>query len=890
MRLARQEHVLLDNPGYGKVWPPQVWIDSETGDEVVRPPQQEKYLYGNPELPIASRGDYIVDTIANHEVTVVVSHTGTGKSTFIPQALYESGLIKGRIYTTQPRIVAARENAQYIRSQMQESTGMDMSHVVGYQTATEGDRQPENVIIEETDGLVLAQMMREGTITKDDVVLVDEAHERNANIDLTIAVTHKFGIRLVILSATIDGQRAARHAAQARGLDAKDVPLLEIPGRPHPIEDKEGGVITDEIIKYAQDHKNILVFVPGARETSAITGKIIRRLPRGYAVLTLNGDQTLEEQQRCFANYPDGKVVISTSVGQTSITVPDIDVVIDSQWERMGDYRQGIRSLRVRPVSQATSIQRKGRAGRTKPGIYVRAQLDGYPPIEKDINGNPIVERYDIPSILRTDLSSIALRLTGADLTLEQLDLPDMPKSSEIDYAHHKLVRLGSQALNSSAVTEIGDQMRDISLDAHYARMLVESRRFSTDVQLQMAAMLAVCQYESITMTEKYQENWRNLTRENRSDMLVQLDVFIKSIHMSSAQLQAYNIIEQRQIKALQKFKQLCEDSGLDIDELNLPNEEERRLLIGCIIAGSNKLFVSNRVGTYTDEAGFTGRLPMSTEIPSVARLIAGTPFELEHMRNSGVKSHNLVLNGTAVTAEQLEEFTPWRCSYNNESTTVDKNGHAIVARDLYYDGRPTKQISYVEAEASRETLNVLLSKLFKERQRFDNMSRSATLLYDEVDKLHTYLVDYSDNKKQYDEIVNNIISTVELWKDLKSNDINDLAKILEKRSIYKQLENTVPVDGWEAESIRDTAPQTVAYDADGGIHTTDVTYKNNEAYLTIGSNHVKYLRDIADQLNGRAVHVQVASNRYETMEEALEHYTGVNRATRRSRSRKSRK
>lgn len=881
-RLGHEENLLLEQDGYGKTWPKQVWVDAETGEEYERSPRKDKYLYGNPELPIASRGDYVVDAIAMHDVVVVVSHTGTGKSTFIPQALYESGRIEGRIIVTQPRIIAARENAHYSRKQMELASGLDLSTVVGYQTATEGDRLPENAIIQNTDGLVLAQMMNEGTITPEDVVIVDEAHERNANIDLTIAAAHKFGIKLVIMSATMDGERAARHAAQARGIPESQVPVIEIPGKPHEIEERIGKSVCEEAIKYAKEKKNILIFVPGAREANATIGRLRRRV-EGYRILTLNGDQTIEEQRACFENTDEGKIIVSTSVGQTSITIPDIDVVIDSGWDRVGDYQSGVRSLRVRPVSQATSIQRKGRVGRTKPGIYVRAQLEGYPPIERDRNGNLLVDRYDTPAILRTDLSSIALKLTGVKMTIDDFDLPDMPRTSEIDYAHRKLVRLGAQALGSVEALKVGEEMRGIPLDAHYARMLVESRHHSMDVQLQMAAMLSVCQYEGITMTERDRERWRELSREDRSDMLVQLDVFIKSIGMSKSELRQYNIISQRRNKAIQTLKRLCDDAGLDINQLSLPTEEEREELIGCIITGSNRLFVANRWGGVADGAGFEGRLARSTAVQASGQLIVGTPFELEHMRNSGVKSHRIVLNATVVTPEQLERYTPWRCSYTNEHLELDKNGNAVMSRDLYYDGVPTKRATHVAAEPNHETLDLLVEKIFRERKQFDGMSEQTSEFYAELDNVYRYYVDYSDNAHRYEETIKMLADTVSSWKNIQTAETNELIKIFQRRSITQWLKNVIPHDSAEAQQIRRDAPEKVIYEINGELLEVPVSYKNNEVYATVHPHHVRFFAQAIDQVNGRAVYVRTTSKNYERLDDAVNRYSGVNRASRRS-------
>lgn len=863
---------------YGKRWPDQVRADG-----TLVSPRQESYVFGNPNLPLASHRDRITETIANNEVTVLSSNTGTGKSTMVPQILYETGEYRN-IHITQPRIVAGREVSGYVTKQMSEAIGSDMSSVVGYKTSTEGNLQPSNRIRFYTDGHLFAQMVNQGSISQDDVIGIDEAHERNMQIDSVLALANEYKFRLFIMSATINAVKFAKYCSEVRG--GIDVPVIEVPGRTFEIQEIAGGNFADEIVNYANKSVdgrplNIQAFIPGEREANSTIGRIMNRIPSGYTVLKLNGDQTIEEQRRCFDHYPNGKIVFSTNVGRTSITIPDNDVAIDSMWERTDDFNLGERALHIRPVSQASVEQARGRVGRTKPGIYVQAQLESYPPIPK-IDGKFMLERYDIPGILKSDLTSQELKLTSAGYSIDTLPYLDPARSHEVDYARQKLVKLGARSLESARLNEIGEQMSKLPLDAHYARMMVESRNYSTDVQMQMAAMLSASEVQGITMTEKDAEAWRSLTSENRSDMLVQLDVFIQSLDMSQTEMNRYNIINQRRLKAMRKFERLCNDLNLDSQQINLPNEGERQALLACIVTGNDGLFVSRGYEQYGDERGTIRRLSRSTSVMPTEGLVVGTAFTLQHMRGV-LKSHSLITNATAVTPAMLEKYTPWRCDYLNDRQVLDANGRVVVESDLYYDGLPTRKKSYRNMPPTAETRKLLIDKLFHERPKFKAMSEATQTVYNELDRLEKYFVHWSDNRSEHEHVVRMLTESAQAVGNISVGDINALVSVLEKRGTVKHLQNTLPEDSKEAREIVSKTPGIVAIEVGEQIVELPVSYFNNEAYLTVNPHYVRYIGDISDSLYGRNVHVRTsASQKYLPLDEAIARYGQESRSVRR--------
>lgn len=895
MSNAPKTNLSPETGSLGGLWPNQIWVDSE-GKQEVRPPRQETYVFGNPEWPIAPWRDFIDETVASNMATVLASGTGNGKSIFGPQLFYESGRYR-RIFMTQPRIVATRENARFTQFQMEQATGKNMSHIIGYRTATEGDRLgPSHVIREHTDGYTLQQMISDNSdiINKDDLLIIDEAHERNPNIDIALSLALEKGIRVLIQSASIDTDKFARYCSQALG--GAEVPVLEIPGIMHPIRELVGGEIHEEIIKYANMGSNnplgidgplnIGALVPGARERNETHGRIARKIGH-YTVLHLHGDQMADVQHRSFEDYPDGKIILMTDVGRQSITVPGLHVMIDGGYHKIGDNRLGVRYLRTRPVSQAGIIQGKGRVGRTMPGIYVHAALPGYPPIPRDVEGQSMVDSHETPPIQRIDLAAYELKLATGKRSLKMMNLMDQPRFDEIEHAVHKLVRLGARVLNSDRITEIGLEMQKLSsLEPTYARMLIEARRYGKTTELQMAAMAAACQSEGITMTEQGCERWRTLSKETRSDMLVQLDVMAQAIWMDKAELAHYHIVDSRLNRAKDLLARLCDDNELDMDSLRVPTHDERKKLIASIVAGCDSLLIANGDNQYTNSDGFEGRLPKSTKINAGGRFVVGTPYALEHYRNKKLKTHRIIKNATTVTAEELEQYAPWRCDYDNEKLVVDRKGKVTMERNVYFDGKPLYQTDHVDVEPSIETTRALLESLFHDENPIDDMNPKTKEIYDEVARLRDLLVHRSDKQDYFEGILAGIEDNVGRWKDVKVKNMYALVNVLYKRQIDTWLRMALPSDSHETKDILDQSPDSVLVDIEGKSIEVNVTYSHNKAFVEIPLQQAKYLEGIENQLGDRHIYVWTDGSKknYLTLHKAIEKSLAGNRATRRAK------
>lgn len=419
-------------------------------------------------LPVAIlRGDFARDV--ERGPVVISSPTGSGKSTEVPR------WCEGPVLVVEPRRVACRSLA----ARVAELEGTPLGHGVGYVVRDEHVACDQSRIVFATPGMVLRN--RELLASARTVVL-DEFHERSIEIDLLLALLlEERRSRLVILSATIEGDRVAQHVGGVH---------LKAQGRAFHVELRHvlaHSVLPDQAqlpTRVAQavglaekDPGDILVFLPGKAEieacTSAIRGK--------FTVIPLHGGLGLEEQHRAFEPTKSRKVILATNVAETSLTIPGIGVVIDSGLVRQSRYQAGRGSLTLLPIAADSAAQRTGRAGRTAPGVCYRlwsaaAQLSATTP----------------PEIHRESLVPLVLTAAAWGKRVEALRLLDAPKPYALEAARAELDTWGALQ-GESALSERGRALFSLPIDPLHARLLVESRNEQClDDMIDLVSVLSV--------------------------------------------------------------------------------------------------------------------------------------------------------------------------------------------------------------------------------------------------------------------------------------------------------------------------------------------------------------------------------------------------------------
>src|SRR4051812_8110674 len=423
------------------------------------------------ELPILERADELIAAIAAHQVVIVAGETGSGKSTQLPQFCLHAGRgVHGMIGHTQPRRIAARSIADRIAEEM----GCELGTTVGYAVRFT-DRVGEQTRIKVmTDGILLAEIQRDRMLRAYDTLIIDEAHERSLNIDFLLGYIHQLlprrpDLKLIVTSATIDTQRFSEHF--------DDAPIITVEGRTYPVEvryrspedDGEGDQVqavcaaVDELGN--EGPGDVLVFLSGERETHD-TADALRRLNlRNTEILPLYARLSAVEQHRIFEPHRGRRIVLSTNVAETSLTVPGIRYVVDTGTARISRYshRLKVQRLPIEPVSRASANQRAGRCGRVAEGICVRLYD------EKDFLDRP---EFTDPEILRTNLASVILQMAALGLgEVEEFPFLDPPDRRSIRDGVDLLVELG--ALSDGRLTPMGRRLAQLPIDPRLGRMVL---------------------------------------------------------------------------------------------------------------------------------------------------------------------------------------------------------------------------------------------------------------------------------------------------------------------------------------------------------------------------------------------------------------------------------
>ncbi len=663
------------------------------------------------QLPVYQRRSEIIAAVQANQVTIVTAETGAGKSTQIPQYLAEAGYQK--IIVTQPRILAARNLCHRVRHEYSWRTGHDATNLVGYRTAPERDDSPDNVILYCTDGLQLVRELTGSGTNNKQVLILDEIHEWNENMEVLIAWAKKRcqedpHFKVVLMSATIEANALAEYFGSP--------PPIAIAGRTFAVQKSHGGDLVEEIAKQLESRiSNMLVFLPGKAEIEAVAQEVAQ-FAHGVPVIPLHSQLTPEAQQRAFEHYPQGKVVLTTNVAQTSITIDDIDAVIDSGLERRAEVRNGVEGLFIEEVSQADCLQRAGRAGRTKEGVYVLARLNR-------LSCSPLEDRppYGVPEIMRKHIDRLVLRLASIGIDIENLDFYHSPSKRTIKLAKATLHSLGATDKDGK-VTEIGQKMERFPVESSYARMLVEAEQCSPTLQAQLASIIAIQEVGGIVKGSPRHSGWRRFAHHNRSDLLAEYDVLLALPTVDLLEYEALGIIEKNVAKAQDVNERLNRDLGLGpVQLLPIADTDIDQLLL-CIVAGQlHQIWLIEPTGEALHLATRQTREVSSGTVVHRSGLIAGTPFDLQVPLSGGeLDTLHLVNDITMVDPRWLEHLAPGQYTVRYSKKYFDARSGGLLTRMLVTYGGKTFEASgvpVIEHTADNQKLFVTLFSLWAYEQ-----------------------------------------------------------------------------------------------------------------------------------------------------------------------------
>ncbi|MCA9347783.1 hypothetical protein KC867_00055 [Candidatus Saccharibacteria bacterium] len=617
------------------------------------------------ELPIMAYRERIIDAVESNQATVITAETGAGKSTQVPQMLAEAGY---EVIVTQPRVMAARTVAERVAEEADDSIS------VAYRTAKEKSGPADADITFCTDGLQVVRSLagREDRVEREKVLVVDEVHEWNTNIEVLLAWAKKEQIKIVTMSATLESEALSQYFGN-------QTPVIEVPGRTFDVARREGGDLVDETVAMAQQGKNTLVFLPGKKEIDDVE-RDLRSRGVSVPIIPLHGQLSAEEQRKAFMKHGGGKIVLATNVAQTSITIEDIDAVVDSGLERRTEERKGVEGLFMAPISQADCLQRAGRAGRTKPGEYVLASL-------KNI-GTAVAfeerEAHPTPEILRTRLDRTMLRLAASNFDMESMDFFHQPDRGDIAQAKLRLRTLGALTENQE-LTDIGRKMDRLPLETHLARMVVESHKYPKHVQSALVECIGIQQAGGIVKNGKYNVAWQRLTKEVDSDFLAQRDV-LRALSSVDKKWSEYDILGKNVSSAKQSIREIRSRLGLRADGTQELTPEDREAVLKCIAAGLiDQVWVHHYAGSYDSALEDSNRELSSSSVCSSDILVA-TPFDLQINTKRGPKTLNLLQGASKVDPAWLPEIAPQLISLSDVGDIVfSEHGHAGDKHSLLF-------------------------------------------------------------------------------------------------------------------------------------------------------------------------------------------------------------
>ncbi|EZA50758.1 putative ATP-dependent RNA helicase DHX34 [Ooceraea biroi] len=647
-------------------------------------------------LPVTQYKEEIIKSVKDEKVVIIAGDTGCGKSTQIPQYLCEAGFQK--IACTQPRRIACISLAKRVAFEMLSEN----LNKVGYQIRFEKQKNQETNITFITEGLLLRQMSSESALSAYDVVVLDEVHERHLHGDFLLGIMkciiyHKPDLKLVLMSATINIELFSNYFAK------EDVKIIEVPGRLYPIQLLYRPVTVDDIKykndrfnpspyvqimhiideKYPADEKgDLLIFLSGISEITAVVdaAKEYSMKKNNWIVLPLHSTLSIAEQDKVFDYAPKGvrKCVVATNIAETSITIDGIRFVADSGKVKEMSYDPSCKMQRLKEfwISKASAEQRKGRAGRTGPGVCYRIYSE---------EEYKILERYSTPELQRVPLDSSLLQMIAMGLPdARKFPFIEPPPADSIENAILSL-KDHSALTDNEKITCIGKTLARLPVDITIGKMLIMGSIFhQVEPVLSLAAALSVqTPFTNRAYRDAECETSRKKLESDHGDPITLLNAFKEWLEVKQENSQEYRssgnssrkwcrrrgLEEQRfyeMTKLRTQFKELLQDCNL----LNSPSKSNSSMTSAerAIRHGELKLLKSLKRTYKQNEPRKRKQLKVETfDIQLEDNDEANGEFDIKdiefRMRNDSSQVQNLLTASTACSYKDLTMLKLILCS-----------------------------------------------------------------------------------------------------------------------------------------------------------------------------------------------------------------------------------
>lgn len=631
-------------------------------------------------LPIYDLDEEILAALNRCPRLLLQAPTGSGKSTQVPQILLDGGALgSGRCIVLQPRRLAARMLAKRVA----EERACPLGGEVGYQIRLDNVSSRETRILYVTEGILLRQMLADPSLQGVSTIVFDEFHERHLHGDISLSraldlqASRRPDLRLVVMSATLETGSLMPHLAPAEVLRSEGrafpVEIVHLPYEPRdePVWESAADAAASHFEKTPGD---ILVFMPGAYEIQRTIRELQNRLGSRCRILPLHGELPAIEQDKAVGRSHGRKIIVSTNVAETSLTIDGVTLVVDSGLARIArhDPARGINTLFIEKISAASADQRAGRAGRTAPGMCIRLWT------ARDHSRRALSET---PEIKRLDLAETVLSLKAAGIRdLESFRWIEPPEPVALARAESLLHDLGALAVDG-AITPVGRRMLQFPVHPRYARMFLEAE--ACDCVREAALIAALTQTRSLLLRSdrKTEDERQEVFGGGASDFSVLMRALEwareRDFRMADCRALGIHAESARQASRLQEqFLEIARDLGLPTGATSPPENRLAR----CILAGfADQVALRKAAGTLLCDIvhGRRGLLTRQSAAQDASLLVAAEITEIEG-RDGDAK----VLLGLATGIEEawLREMFPDDFQESAEYL-FDKSQNRVVQR-----------------------------------------------------------------------------------------------------------------------------------------------------------------------------------------------------------------
>lgn len=634
---------------------------------------------------------------------MLVAEPGAGKTTRVPRALLDAGFAEaGEIVVVEPRRIAARMAAARVAAELGEPVG----ERVGYRVRFDQKVSRTTRITFVTEGIVARRLDADPLLEGVSTVVFDELHERHLHTDLALArarrAREKRPLSIVAMSATLEAEPVACFL---------DAPIRSVEGRTHPIEVRYAESEDDRplerrvraaVVRLFNEglDGDVLVFLPGAAEIRRAAEELegpARTLDAD--VVPLHGDLPAEAQDRAIRPGKRRKIILSTNVAETSLTIEGVVAVVDSGLARVARTSPwtGLSSLDTLPISRASAAQRAGRAGRVRPGVCVRLYT------KPDHDSRPL---RDKPEIARVDLAEMVLSLRAAGEDPREFPYLEAPPQAALESAERLLERLG--AVEEGEITELGRAMLALPIHPRLARIALEAKRLG---HARSGAMLAALVAErEIRLAARTRIGTAHDARTDEvasSDLIARLDELEALGPKTSPSALRASGLDPRAVRtvfdAARQIERELETIPIELEE---SFDEENALLVATLAGFPDRVARRRRPGS--DEVliagGGSARLDPASAVKEAELMVL---VDVES-RPGGV----LVRRASAVTLEMLMSLFLDRMEDVRETRFDAVRERVVGAAELRYDGLTVdeSEIQPNDEEAARVLAEAALS------------------------------------------------------------------------------------------------------------------------------------------------------------------------------------